>query len=136
MHDMANTPHESGCGAFDYVLLREAIRSGWEENVKLTQSVELFISDLNGSNLQPGFSFLSIGRRSAKGRVDKMIPYPMMVIEVASSETDNHVKRKAVKYLWPDTSIQVVLVLLIHPEQVGADRREMLMYQRGQPSPC
>ena len=136
IYDMANTPHESACGAFDHVLLREAIRSGWEENAKFTRSVELFNPDHNGSNWRPDCSFLPVGRRSAMGSVDKMIPYPTMVIEVASSETDCHVKRKAVEYLGPDTSIQIVLVLLIRPELVGANRLEMLMYHRDQINPC
>ncbi len=47
-----------------------------------------------------------------------------MVLEVASSESDEHVFSIAHKYLGPRTAIQIVFVLLFRPKLIGANRLE------------
>ena len=55
-----------------------------------------------------------------------------MVLEVALSETTDHVVSKAKTYLGPNTSVQIVLVLLIRPSEVGAAQLEVRKFERGQ----
>ena len=72
------------------------------------------------------------------GSTDCTALNPTMVLEVASFETDNHVKAEAaIEYLGPNTSVQIVRVLLIRPKEQGADRLKGLKYERGQSvNPC
>ena len=93
--------------------------------------------DPDDSDWQPDSSFFPDGRQGPKGSADQTSPYPTMVLEVATSETDDHVKAKAAKYLIPRTTIQIVIVLLIRPKEHGADCLKMLKYERGQMvNPC
>ena len=58
-----------------------------------------------------------------------------MVLEVAVHESYAHAKGKALKYLGPDTAVQIVVVLLVRPALRGADRLQALSFERGQASP-
>jgi hypothetical protein len=137
IYDMADVPHESASRAFENVFLKEAMRGGWDDSIKFTGGAKLFNPDPTNSNWEPDCSYLPVGRKGPKGSFDESIPYPTMILEVAASENDYHVKRKAVQYFAPNTAIQIVLVLLIRPELQGADRLQVLMYQRGQKNnPC
>ena len=136
--DIANTPHEKAAGAFDFVLIRELILGGWEDDLLLSRSSKFVNPDPKCSNWQPDSSFVPNQRRGVMGSFDELSPYPTMVLEIASSETETHVIDKAREYLGPKTDIQIVIVLLIRPDERGADRLQALKFERGpgQYMPC
>ena len=70
------------------------------------------------------------------GSADKLHPYPTLVVEIASSETDEHVISKAHKYLGLNTAVEIVVVFLIRPTDPDADRLKVLKFVRGQQNPC
>ena len=54
-----------------------------------------------------------------------------ITIRGCSSETDDHVNAKAVKYLGPQITAEIVVVLLLRSKSICEDRLKMLMYARG-----
>ena len=137
IYDMVDMPHEKAIHAFDCVLISEAIRGNWLDNLRFGGSGRLKNPSQKDSDWQPDGSYFPDRRLGPVGSTDGTTRYPTMVLEVASSETDNHVKAKAIEYLGPNTSIQIVLVLLIRPNAQGADRLKALKYERGHSvNPC
>jgi hypothetical protein len=136
--DMASGPHEKSAGTFDSFLADEARRGNWEMNIIFYRSVELINPAPNDSNWQADSSFVPVGRLGPMGSADCTTPYPAMVLEVASSETEPHVKARAAAYLanTPSTGVQIVIVLLLRPKKYGADRLKILKYERGRQNPC
>ncbi len=133
IYDMADTPHEGASGAFDLVFIEESIRGGWVNDIIPLKGATLRNPDPYKSDWQPDSSILPSLRGGPLGSHDKLRRYPTMVLEVASSETEDHVISKAKSYLGPNTSVQIVLVLLIRPTNIGADRLEVRKFERGRP---
>ncbi len=87
------------------------VRGGCNGFIKNTGSTELINPDSpKDSNWQPDGSFRPINRLGPMGSkdekcryatLDEKCRYPTLVVEVASSETDDHVISKARKYLGP-----------------------------------
>ena len=132
IYDMADTRHEVETGAFVVVFVGEAIRGRWVDDIIPLGSAQLRNPEPNQSDWQPDSSILPIRRLGPIGSHDKLCRYPTMVLEVASSETTDHVVSKAKTYLGPNTSVQIVLVLLIRPSEVGAVQLEVRKFERGQ----
>jgi Uma2 family endonuclease len=137
IYDMADSTHESAVGAFNDVFSDLCVRGGCDGFIKNTGSMELINPDSpEDSNWQPDCSFLPINRLGPMGSNDKKCRYPTLVVEIASSETNDHVISKARKYLGPHTTIQIVVVFLIRPDEViPADRLQVLKFERGQQNP-
>ncbi len=137
IYDVADSPHEKAAGAFDGAFRDVAVQGGWIDYIVNTRSMELINPDSpNDSNWRPDGSFLPIGRLGPMGSRDKKVRYPTLVVEVASSETTNHVISKVHKYLGPNTTIQIVVVFLIRPDEKSpADRLQVQNFERGQPNP-
>jgi hypothetical protein len=133
IYDMADTPHERASGAFNLVFIEESIQGGRVDDIIPLQSAALTNPDPNMSDWQPDSSILPSLRAGPLGSHDKLLRYPTLVLEVASSEDDGHVISKAKSYLGPNTSVQIVLVLLLRPKKKGADRLEVRKFERGQP---
>ena len=137
IYDMTDTPHEKAVGAFDGAFRDVAVQGGWLRDIVNIRSARLINLDYPGdSNWEPDCSFVPNTRRGRVGSNDKLLPYPTLVVEVATSETNDHVISKAHKYLGPNTAIQIVVVFLIRPDDPGADRLRVLKFERGQQNPC
>jgi hypothetical protein len=136
IYDMVDMPHEKAAGAFDGVMVEEALLGGWRDQLHSGGSGQLKNPDPKDSNWQPDCSYFPDQRQGPMGSNDESTPYPTMVLEVATSEDDDHVIAKAHKYLTQNTTIQIVLVLLIRPKKNGPDRLKVLQFERGRQNPC
>ena len=136
IYDMVDMPHEKAASAFEFVITREALLGGWDDYLQFGGSGKLKNSAPNDSNWQPDNSYFPAQRRGPIGSYDETTRFPTMVLEVATSESDEHVFSKAHKYLGPSTTIQIVVVLLVRPKLSGADRLQVLKFERGQQNPC
>jgi hypothetical protein len=138
IYDMAESPHELAVAAFDSAFRDLASLCGWKSDIYSTRSMELVNPDYSqDSNWQPDGSFLPKNRRSRMGSSDKLHPYPTLVVEVATSETNDHVIAKVNKYLGPNTAIEIVIVFLIRPKDpIAVDRLKVLKFERGRQNPC
>jgi hypothetical protein len=98
IYDMTDTPHEKAVGAFDGAFRDVAVQGGWLRDIVNIRSARLINPDNPGdSNWEPDCSFVPNTRRGRVGSNDKLLPYPMLVVEVATSETNDHVISKAQK---------------------------------------
>ena len=107
IYDWAKSPHELAIGAFDSAFTDLARLGGWQSDIFSTRSMELINPDHpQDSNWQPDGSFLPKNRRSKVGSDDKLHPYSTLAVEIAASETNEHVIAKAHKYLVPSKAIE------------------------------
>jgi hypothetical protein len=130
--DLPVLPHERGSRAFDAVVRDASREGGW--SIRNDGSGKLINLASDASNWQPDSSFYPSARQGQAGSVDKSAPYPTMVLEVASPESDSHVMIKAQSHLGI-SAVQIVVVLLIRPSLIGAHRLQVLKYERGQQNP-
>ena len=130
--DTVNMPHEKASRAFERVIGKEPLL----DDLYFGGCGLLKNPDPRDSNWQPDRSYFPSQRQGPMGSNDETTPYPTMVLEVATTETDDHVFDKAHKYLGPNTAIQIVVVLLVRPTYNGADRLQALKFERGQQNPC
>jgi Uma2 family endonuclease len=138
IYERVESLHELATGAFDSAFRDLASEGGWKSDIHSTRSMELINPDQpQDSNWQPDSSFLPKNRRSPVGSHDKLHPYPTLIVEIAVSETNDHVISQAHKYLGPNTAVEIVLVLLIRPKDPTAvDRLKVLKFERGRRNPC
>lgn len=136
IYDMVDVPHEEAAEAFNYMITQEAVLGGWGAYLRYLRSSRLKNPAPSGSNWEPDNAYLPTNRAGPIGSFDESARYPTMVLEVAISESDDHVVDKAQKYLDPKTTIQIVLVLLVRPKLEGADRLQVFKFERGQQNPC
>ena len=136
--NFANSPHHKAARAFDSLVFLETIRGGWEFDLMCYGSTKFVNPDPKYSNWEPASSFVPRQRQGIMGSNDQLVPYPTMVLEIASSETERHAIDKARMFLGSKTEIQIVIVLLIRPKENGADCLQALKFERGpgQNSPC
>ena len=136
--NFANSPHHKAARAFDSLVFLETIRGGWEFDLMCYGSTKFVNPDPKYSNWEPASSFVPRQRQGIMGSNDQLVPYPTMVLEIASSETERHAIDKARMFLGSKTEIQIVSVLLIRPKENGADCLQALKFERGpgQNSPC
>ena len=136
--NFANSPHHKAARAFDSLVFLETIRGGWEFDLMCYGSTKFVNPDPKYSNWEPASSFVPRQRQGIMGSNDQLVPYPTMVLEIASSETERHAIDKARMFLGSKTEIQIVIVLLIRPKENGADCLQALKFKRGpgQNSPC
>ena len=130
--DTVNMQHEKASRAFERVIGKEPLL----DDLYFGGSGLLMNPASGDSNWQPDGSYFPRQRQGPMGSNDKTTPYPTMVLEIATTETDDHVFDKAHKYLGPNTAIQIVVVLLVRPTYKGADRLQALKFERGQQNPC
>jgi hypothetical protein len=130
--DIVNMPHERASRALERAIGKEPLL----DDLFSCGSGLLKNPDPRSSNWQPDCAYLPNFRQGSKGSYDESTTYPTLVLEVATTESDDHVFAKARNYLGPNTAIQIVVVLLVRPEYNGADRLQVLKFERGQQNPC
>lgn len=133
IYDMVDMPHEKAASAFEFVITSEALLGGWDDYLQFGRSGKFKNPAPKDSNWQPDNSYFPAQRQGPIGSYDESDRFPTMVWEVALSESDDP---KAHKYLGPGTTIQIVFVFLVRPNFIGADRLQVLKFERGKQNPC
>ena len=93
-------------------------------------STRLTNPDPEESNWEADCAYLSRGRDGPLGDVENSMPYPSMVVEVASSESTEHVLNKGWALLSYSTTIQIVVIILIRLHIGGTQSLQLWKLQR------
>ena len=103
---------------------------GWDRALRAIGSTRLRNPDPEESNWEADCAYLPRGRDGPLGDVGNSMPYPSLVVEVASSESTEHVLNKGWTLLSHGTTIQIVVIILIRPHTVGAQSLQLWKLQR------
>jgi Uma2 family endonuclease len=130
IYEVVGMPHEAAAHNFNFQFCTASMAEGYGRALRMIGSTRLRNPDPNESNWEPDCSYAPVARNGPFGDLEHLTPYPTMVVEVASSETDNHVLKKGRAYLSWGTTIQIVVIILIRPDLEGADTLQVWKFQR------
>jgi hypothetical protein len=130
MYEYASTKHGFAARSFDIELGFSAFTGGWERSLTFLGTGRLKNPNQYESNWEPDGAYKVKGRNGPVGHVDYPTPYPTVVLEVACLEPTIHVMNKGRALLSPDTTIQIVIIILIRPEIQGKGSLQLWKLQR------
>ena len=130
IYELVGFHHERAARTLDREMGALSLDGGWDRALLEMGSTRLLNPDPHSSNWEADCSYVPNGRNGPFGDLQGLTQYPTLVVEIAVSEPKQHALDKAWALLAPDTTIQIVVVIVIRSDRPGPDSLELFKLQR------